>query len=158
MATTQANISQQVKPRGKKSCTQKTTVKIVTHMPRLAKSSRKAPAVRKVWGRFIGYIRRHEARHKSIYIGCARKIEAKVRADIRKNGCEGALSRVRRIMQEENERCARLNAAYDRAERPRIKRLGLVKQSTGGGLPGIGGIAFGRHDKKSSRRLRPDRN
>ena len=158
MATTRANITQRVEPRGNRGCTRKTTVQIITHIPRLSKTSRKNPRLRALWRRFIGYIKRHEARHKSIYIGCAKKIESLVRDHVRKTGCKGALPGVRRIMQAENKRCERLNLAYDRAERPRIRQLGLIRKASGGGLPGIGGVAFGNHDRKASRRLRPNRN
>lgn len=76
-----------------------------------------------------------------------------MRASFRKHGCKNARSRVNTIIQAKNARCVRLNAAYDRAERGRIKKLGLLNQASG-----VTGIVFGWHDKKSSRRLRPNRN
>ncbi len=160
MATTNASYNQRVEPRGKKGCRIRLNVTITMKLPRLAKSSR-SRSVRKAWGGFIRYIKRHERRHRSIYIGCAKKMDRKVRAAVRKLGCRKSQSRVRAILQNENARCDRLNAAYDRRERPRIRRLPLVrraKRGGGGGLPSIGPVVFRKHDRKTSKRLRPDRN
>lgn len=75
MATTQARISQSVNTKKKGKCRPTTKALIITHMPRLSKSSRKVPAVRAQWGKFIRYVKRHEVRHKSTYIGCTEKIK-----------------------------------------------------------------------------------
>ncbi|MEM7429577.1 MAG: DUF922 domain-containing protein [Pseudomonadota bacterium] len=160
MATTNASYSQRVEPRGKKGCRIELKVVITMRLPRLAKSSR-APAVRRVWGSFISYIRQHERYHRTIYTGCARRIDKKVRSAVRKHGCTASRAQVNTILQAENARCERLNRAYDQRERARIKRLPLIRRAAGSGpsgLPSIGGVVFGRHSKKSSRRLRPDRN
>lgn len=130
MATTQANISQSLKPRGKRGCRYSSKAKITTRLPRLSKSSRKYRAVRSVWRSFDKYIRAHEARHKSIYLSCARKIDRRARAYIRKHGCKNARLEITNIMVDERLRCNRLNQRYDLGERGRIKRLPLIRKAT----------------------------
>lgn len=130
MATTQANISQTLKPRGKTGCRYSSKARITTRLPRLAKSSRKHRAVRRVWRSFDRYIRAHEAQHKSIYLSCARKIDSRARAYIRKHGCKDAKLQITTIMVDERLRCNRLNQRYDQRERARIRRLPLIKQAT----------------------------
>lgn len=160
MATTQASYNQKVEPKGGR-CRAALSVDILIRLPRLSKSSR-TKSVRKVWGSFISYIRKHERRHRSIYIGCAKRMDKKVRAAVRKLGCKKSRSRVNAILKEEDARCNRLNRAYDQRERKRIQRLALVRQAKGGGavggLPKIGPVVFRKHDRNTSKRLRPSRN
>ncbi len=130
MATTQANISQTLKPKGKRGCRYSSKAVITTRLPRLAKSSRKSRSVRRVWRSFDRYIRAHEARHKSIYLSCARKIDAKARAYIRRHGCKNARLKITEIMVDERLRCNRLNSRYDLRERKRIRQLPLIRQAT----------------------------
>lgn len=155
MATTQANISQTVKPRGKNGCRYSSKAEITTRLPRLSKASRKHKAVRAVWRSFDKYIRAHEAQHKSIYLACARRIDRKARAHLRKKGCKNAKIEVTIIMLEERLRCHRLNQMYDQRERKRIRRLPLIKQAT---RQAGGAVVFGRHSKKTSKRLAPNKN
>jgi len=155
MATTQADISQTVKPRGKRGCRYSSKAEITTRLPRLSKVSRKHKAVRAVWRSFDKYIRAHEAWHKSIYLSCARKIDKKARAHLRKKGCKNAKIEVTIIMLEERVRCARLNRMYDQRERKQIGRLPLIKQAT---RQAGGALVFGSHSKKRSKRLAPNRN
>lgn len=129
MATTQANISQTLKPKGKNGCRYSSKAVITIRLPRLSKSSRKYRSVRAVWGSFDKYIRGHEARHQSIYLACARNIDKRARAYIRKNGCKNAQLAITKIMVDERLRCNRLNALFDQRERSRIRRLPLITQA-----------------------------
>lgn len=130
MATTQANISQSLKPRGKRGCRYSSKAVITMRLPRLAKSSRRSRSVRRVWKSFSRYIRAHENQHRSIYTSCARRIDRKARAYIRKHGCKGARVKITEIMVDERLRCKRLNQRYDLRERKRIRRLPLIRQAT----------------------------
>ena len=132
MATTQAKISQTLKPRGKNGCRYSSKAMITLRLPRLAKSSLKSRSVRRVWRNFDKYIRAHENRHKSIFLSCAKRIDKKARAYIRRHGCKDAKVKITQIMVDERLRCNRLNQAYDRRERGRIRALPLIRQARAG--------------------------
>lgn len=146
MATTEVNISQTLKPRGTSGCNYSSKAMITTRLPRLAKSARKNRAVRSAWGGFIKYIRAHEARHKSIYLSCARKIDKQARAYIRTNGCQNARAKITQIMADEQVRCTRLNQRFDAGERDRIKGLTFIQRA----------ITSNRANRASSTRVRRD--
>ena len=156
MATTQANISQTLKPRGKNGCRYSSKAVITLRLPRLAKSSRKSRSVRRVWRSFDKYIRAHEGRHKSIFLSCAKRIDRRARAYIRKHGCKNAKLKITKIMVDERLRCNRLNQTYDRRERGRIRALPLIRQARAGTRRAS--VASVRDLKKRSKRAKRRRN
>ncbi len=155
MATTQAKISQTLKPKGKNGCRYSSKAVITLRLPRLAKSSLKSRSVRRVWRNFDRYIRAHENRHKSIFLSCARRIDKKARRYIRRNGCKNAKVKITQIMVDERLRCNRLNQAYDRRERSRIRALPLIRQARAGTRATV---ASAKKRKKRVRRAKRKRN
>ncbi|MEM8646157.1 MAG: DUF922 domain-containing protein [Pseudomonadota bacterium] len=155
MATTQAKISQTLKPKGKNGCRYSSRAVITLRLPRIAKSSLKSRSVRRVWSNFDRYIRAHENRHKSIFLSCARRIDKKARAYIRRNGCKNAKLKITQIMVDERLRCNRLNQAYDRRERSRIRALPLIRQARAGTRATV---ASAKKRKKRVRRAKRKRN
>lgn len=134
MATTQAKITQDATIRRGARCrleSYRLDVKITTRLPRLAENRRISPALRRTWNGFASYVRRHEARHKAIYLRCVRKIEAGARRAFNKAGsCRAAKSALQRMFRRGLARCEALHAGYDRREAGRIKRLPLIVQAT----------------------------
>lgn len=155
MATTQAKISQTLKPRGKNGCRYSSKAVITLRLPRLTKSSRRSASVRRVWSSFDRYIRAHEGRHKSIFLSCAKRIDRKARAYIRKHGCKNAKLKITKIMVDERLRCNRLNLAYDRRERSRIRALPLIRQARAATRATV---ASAQKRKKRTRRAKRKRN
>ena len=133
MATTNALISQTFKLHQGKRCRlsrYRINVKVVTRLPRLVSFKRLSASMRRTWRNFNGYVRRHEARHKAIYIGCARRIEAAARRLVRGSSCNGVSSAIARARYSELAKCEALHSSYDRREYSRIKRLGLIVRAT----------------------------
>ena len=133
MATTNATISHTFKLKQGKRCTlnaHKINVAIVTQLPRLISRRKLSSSMRRTWRSFNRYLRRHENRHKAIYIGCARRIEKLSRRLAKSASCNGVRSAISRVRYSELAKCERLHSAYDRREFPRIKRLSLIVRAS----------------------------
>ena len=156
MATTQVKITQDASiRRGRRSRLEsyRLDVKITTRLPRLAENSRISPALRRTWNGFAGYVRRHEARHKAIYLRCVRKIGASARRAFNRAGsCRGAKSALQRMFRRELARCEALHAAYDRREAGRIKRLPLIVQATRPRRQSVSPVRQARHRPHRNKR------
>lgn len=101
MATTQTRISQSVNTKKKGKCRPTTKALIITHMPRLSKSSRKVPAVRAQWGKFIRYVNAMRSDTNQPTLAAQKRSSVLMRASFRKHGCKNARSRVNTIIQAE---------------------------------------------------------
>ncbi len=133
MATTNASITHSFKLVQGKRCRlngYQIRVQIVQRLPRLTSAKRISPSLRRTWNSFYGYLRRHEARHKSIYILCARRIETAARRLARSSSRSGLSGKINRVRYRETAKCEALHSAYDRREANRIKRLGLIRRAT----------------------------
>lgn len=135
LATTQATISQNVEFYRASRCRLKRyrlELKIVTHLPRFAGRKPLSRSLRRTWKGFAGYVRRHEATHRSIYLRCARKIDTLARRISRKRGtCRQARGLLRGMFKDQLAKCEAIHVRYDRGEKARIRRLPLVVRALG---------------------------
>lgn len=86
------------------------------------------PRVRAAWKSFYSFVKRHEETHKSIWIGCASSMQAKVRA-IRAATCDALATKIESVIAREQATCHRKHAAFDRSERSRLAAQPLIRQA-----------------------------
>lgn len=94
-------------------------------LPKLANPASVPGKLRGKVHRFIGYLRKHELHHRSLWIGCLRSMERKVRA-MRYQSCATLRSRALSHIKSSVQRCKKLHAAFDRRERARVARTPFV--------------------------------
>ncbi|MGI9413710.1 MAG: DUF922 domain-containing protein [Hyphomicrobiales bacterium] len=104
-------------------------LKIVLHLPKLAKGQKLSPATRKRWTKLSGYIRRHENKHKDIFVQCGRRIESRIKALSGKHSCSVLRDKMQAALVAEYDRCNKLQADFDAREAKRIPNLPLIKQA-----------------------------
>lgn len=132
LATTAASFRYQADTHNANGCKLKnfrvTTTFVIT-LPKATSASKMPSNVRKRWKQFVKHARWHENRHKSIWIGCAKKIERAASAMNRQSSCRAAWSKAQAIVKTELARCDRLHATFDRKETARASKIPLIAQA-----------------------------
>jgi predicted secreted Zn-dependent protease len=100
-------------------------IRFVLTLPR-AKESAMSPRTRSLWRGFVTFARRHEQRHRSIYLQCARNFAAKAQR-LSGSSCGSLKASARRMLNAEQRACDRRHAAFDRSERRRLGRQPLFR-------------------------------
>ena len=95
------------------------------NLPRVKNEKSLSPRLRKRWKAFYQFVRRHEHRHRSIWIGCAAKIESQVRR-LKAGSCRELDAKANKIFQTFSTACEKQHDAFDRAEQKRLARHPLV--------------------------------
>lgn len=83
-----------------------------------------SPATRAAWGSFVAFARRHEERHRAIYLDCARGFVAKAER-MTASSCIGLNAGIRRLLESEKRACERRQIAFDRQDSGRVVSLSL---------------------------------
>lgn len=102
-------------------------VRFVLTLPRANESAMSA-STRSSWRSFVAFARRHEQRHRSIYLQCAHNFAAKAQR-LTGSSCGAVKARVRRLLEAEDRACDRRHAAFDRGERRRLSGLSLFRST-----------------------------
>ncbi|MCP5081516.1 MAG: DUF922 domain-containing Zn-dependent protease [Alphaproteobacteria bacterium] len=132
LATTSASFRYQADAHTSKGCKLKnfrvTTTFVIT-LPKATNASKMPSKVRRRWGQFVKHARWHENRHKSIWIGCAKKIERAARSMGNQRSCKAAWSKAQAIVKKELARCDRIHATFDRRETAKASKIPLIAQA-----------------------------
>jgi predicted secreted Zn-dependent protease len=94
-------------------------------LPRLTSKRGLSRATWRQWMQFSKFVKRHENRHRTIWLGCARRADRAV-AKISAASCSAAEKRVEKIFRVIARRCDKLHDAFDKSEQRRIARIPLV--------------------------------
>ena len=133
LGTASANIRQNadLKQSGKrcKIVNYRLSLGIVLRLPKLARNQKLSSSTRKRWNGLAAYIRKHELRHKDIYVQCGRSIERKVRALSGKYSCPVLHAKMQAVFKAENAKCDRRQQNFDAQEAKRIPKLALIKSA-----------------------------
>lgn len=84
------------------------------------------PAVRKSFNNFLLFAKKHEERHRSIWLGCASEAEAQVRS-IKAATCEQAEAKGLEIVQKMARVCDRRHAAFDSSEQKKLAKHPFIR-------------------------------
>lgn len=132
LASTAASIHHKADFKGTGNCkikNYKITMSFTITLPKAKHVSRMPKKVRSRWKQFASHARWHENKHKQIWIGCANRIEKKVRSLRSRGSCNAVWKRARALAKVELARCDRLHAAFDRKETARAARIPLIAQA-----------------------------
>jgi predicted secreted Zn-dependent protease len=97
-----------------------------------ASSAGMSPATRAAWNSFVAFARRHEERHRAIYLQCANAFVAKAQR-MTASSCLSLNAGIRSLLESQKRACDRLQAAFDRQDAPRVTGLSLFAMA---GVPG----------------------
>lgn len=100
-------------------------VRFVLTLPR-AKESGMSSGTRSAWRNFVSFARRHEQKHRSIYLQCARNFVAKAQR-LSGSSCGALKSKARRMLNAANRACDKRHRAFDRRERRRLNGQPLFR-------------------------------
>lgn len=81
---------------------------------------------RSSWRNFVSFARRHELRHRTIYLQCARKFVGKAQR-ISAKSCRAAKAQARHLLRTENRACDKRHRAFDRGQRRAVAGLSLFR-------------------------------
>jgi predicted secreted Zn-dependent protease len=101
------------------------TASFVMTLPRLADGAKLAGPTRGRWKDFQAFVRRHEERHRAIWLGCLARAESRAVA-LRVPSCRQLDGAVADVFAEEWAKCEKLHDAFDAAEQVRLRRHPLI--------------------------------
>ena len=82
------------------------------------------------WGQFKGFLKSHEEQHRTIWLGCARDLEAKVMA-LRTSDCKTLDKKAAQMWKTMRKSCDKKHAAFDAAEQKRLMKHPFVRMVMG---------------------------
>jgi predicted secreted Zn-dependent protease len=95
------------------------TLNFTTHLPRLRSADALSSSELSSWTNFVGYVRKHEQTHRSIYQSCMAGVEAKVRRS-GASSCATIEAAAAKAWLAAVPECRRRNASYDASEGKRL--------------------------------------
>ena len=101
------------------------SIDFTMRLPKVANERKMSKRLRVHWRKFSKFVRRHEERHKQIWIGCAREVERRVRS-IRAKNCTTADREANHIFKSVAAACEKKHDAFDRSEQKRLSRNPLI--------------------------------
>lgn len=128
-AATSAESSQRGKLELTKSCRiidYQYFIGFTIKLPKLIDEAALSASARNRWQQFSSFLKKHEETHRSIWMGCAKEIETKVRA-LRGRTCEEVDKKAQRIRDNVQNACNRKHAAFDTAEQKKLAKHPFVK-------------------------------
>lgn len=128
-AATSAESSQRGKLELTKSCRivdYQYRIDFTIRLPKLTNETSLSTNTRDRWQQFSSFLRKHEEKHRTIWMGCANEIETKVRA-LRGRTCEEVDRKAQAIRDQVQNACNRKHAAFDTAEQKKLAKHPFVK-------------------------------
>ena len=113
---------------GGKSCRLehfRVNAKFVMTLPKLAPGQQLSRATAARWKGFSAFVRRHEDRHRAIWLGCLARGEARA-LKLRVSDCSRLDAAVENIFKQEWARCETLHDAWDAKQQIALKRQPLI--------------------------------
>lgn len=128
-AATSAESSQRGKLELKNSCRiidYQYAIDFVIRLPKLTDEASLSPNARARWQQFSAFLRSHEEMHRSIWMGCADEIQARV-SSVRGKSCDEVDKKAQAIREEVQKACNRKHLAFDAAEQKKLAKHPFVK-------------------------------
>jgi predicted secreted Zn-dependent protease len=97
----------------------------VMTLPKLAPGVRLSAATNARWRRFAAFVRRHEERHRKIWMGCLDRAERQA-LKLRISDCSQLDAAVEKVFRQEWTRCERLHDAWDAEQQVELKNQPLI--------------------------------
>jgi predicted secreted Zn-dependent protease len=101
-------------------------INFVINLPKLKNENALKGQTAAKWGQFKSFLKIHEERHRSIWLGCARDLEAKVR-ELRTSDCKALDKQATKLWKSMRTACDKQHAAWDAAEQRRLLKHPFVR-------------------------------
>ena len=127
-ATASMKLDPSFKLSGKKSCRFsrfRMNMEFEIRLPKVRNEKSLPKQTRRQWRAFYKFVRRHELRHRAIWISCIKKLERQVRR-LRPKNCNSLEGQFTRALDKAAKACNRRQDAFDRAEQKRLARHPLI--------------------------------
>jgi predicted secreted Zn-dependent protease len=102
------------------------TIDFTINLPKLKNENALSGQTASKWGQFKSFLKTHEETHRSIWLGCARDLEAKVKS-LRTNDCKKLDKQAASLWKSMRKSCDRKHAAFDAAEQKRLLKHPFVR-------------------------------
>jgi len=102
--------------------------RFIVRLPKLSPKAKLSGRLKHQFSSFAAYVKKHELKHRSIWIGCLRSAERRINR-LNFKSCNRLDSAAAAIIRNEWAKCDVRNARFDKLERKRLKRLSLVKSA-----------------------------
>jgi predicted secreted Zn-dependent protease len=102
------------------------SIDFIINLPKLKNESALTGATASKWSQFKSFLKAHEERHRSIWMGCAKKLEAQVKS-LRTGDCKVLDSQAAQLWKKMRASCDVQHAAFDAAEQRRLLRHPFVR-------------------------------
>ncbi len=124
----QAHLRTRFSPRGGRCKVSGVSLRLnfTVLLPRARNLRRLPPRARKRWRAFVAHLRRHEARHRRIWLRCARRAEARIRT-LSAADCATLRARTRKAWRASQRACDKAHEAFDAKERRAALRLPFIR-------------------------------
>jgi predicted secreted Zn-dependent protease len=133
-ASTLATTSQSGRLMLGKSCRidgYKVKIDFVINLPRLSKEGALGGSTKTQWNKFKSFLKTHEETHRSIWLGCARSLEARI-AKLSSPSCAALDKEANRLFATMRAECQKKHAAFDASDQKRLLKHPFVKLVFGG--------------------------
>jgi predicted secreted Zn-dependent protease len=101
-------------------------INFVINLPKLKNEGALTGQTAAKWGQFKSFLKAHEETHRSIWLDCARDLEAKVEA-LRRPDCKALDKQATNLWKKMRTSCDKKHAAWDAAEQKRLLKHPFVR-------------------------------
>jgi predicted secreted Zn-dependent protease len=122
----------------------KFSINFTINLPKLSNEKALLGQTSAKWGQFKSFLKTHEETHRTIWLGCARTLEAQVRA-LRSNNCKSIDKQAAALWKKMRAICDAKHAAFDAAEQRRLVQQPFVRLVLSGGTSSTKGLKVKKH-------------
>jgi predicted secreted Zn-dependent protease len=101
-------------------------INFTINLPKLKNEAALAGQTSTKWGQFKSFLKSHEEKHKTIWLNCAKTLEAQVKS-LRSNDCKSLDRQAAALWKKMRTSCDRQHAAFDAAEQRRLVKHPFVR-------------------------------
>jgi predicted secreted Zn-dependent protease len=101
-------------------------INFTINLPKLKNESALTGQTAAKWGQFKSFLKSHEEQHRSIWLACARNLEAQVKG-LRTTDCKKFDAQSTNLWKKMRKSCDKQHAAFDAAEQRRLLKHPFVK-------------------------------
>jgi predicted secreted Zn-dependent protease len=102
------------------------SINFTINLPKLKNESALTGQTAAKWSQFKSFLKVHEERHRSIWLGCARNLEAQVKA-LRTPNCKAFDRQAAQLWKKMRASCDKQHASFDASEQNRLIKHPFVK-------------------------------
>jgi len=99
----------------------------VITLPKAVDEAGMSQKTRVMWREFTAYLKRHEERHRTIFLGCGKDFVAEAAKLTARGPCLLLRTKVKRYIDKEYQACMVKQRAFDREERRSVLKLSLLR-------------------------------